>query len=622
MSVRPSAESREPAGVREPPPEGDPFRRRSEKGGGSRGVPALHTSTRRNQSPAVSPPPPVAAEQAALDDESLHSAESTEREDEGTLGAVPEYPVHALPRTAQELVRHGERTGLPPALVAGAALAAMAAAIGGRAELEITHSWHERAILWIPLLAPRGAGKSPAQDLAFGPLRDHDAQLADEADGEESLLGDTTLEALARDLHGSGGSAAIDLDELASLLRGMGEYKRGGGGDRGRLLALWSGAPWPFRRVGSSGAATNAVKLRISRPTLVICGGLQPALHELLGGEEDGLRPRWLPHLTGTPDGGVGLDAGRVPVDWQVLLLSRLLSRRDVKRTWNLSDAARTAFGAYRAEWKQQARTGEAASVSAALVKADVHCARIVLVLAEAERSCVREIDAGLVHRAAEIVRFTLDCWRALPEQGALVLSRRDGQLDRAIFRLIAWLDDHGGEATRRELQRACVAGVRTAADLDALLRRYESAYPGTVVRVRQEHGKGLPSVVVKAPRRRSLTLVSASADTRVSGGQTPDKQRGSAGVRTADTSRADTSPADTLPEGGADAAQVQSPTDPGALLDEYPEAHGGDPDVRLDSGSGHGAFDLPDPADYAQTDGGYAEWDAEVERRRGERAP
>jgi hypothetical protein len=253
----------------------------------------------------------------------LGAVRATSVADEHALGAIPEYPLTALPAAAQELVCYGERVGLLPALVAGAALAALGTAIGPESEIEIFPGWRERAILWVALLAPRGAGKSPSQDLAFGPLREHDAQLDEQEDvdaGQEILLGDQTIEALARSLHESQGAGALDLDELSVLLRGLGEYKRGGGGDRGRFLGLWTGAPWSLTRVGSSGKAGNAVKLRIRRPTLVLCGGLQTALHELLGSEEDGLRPRWLPHLAAMPENSGTLCGIKQPQAWQLLL--------------------------------------------------------------------------------------------------------------------------------------------------------------------------------------------------------------------------------------------------------------------------------------------------------------
>jgi Protein of unknown function (DUF3987) len=174
------------------------------------------------------------------------------------------------------------------------------------------------------------------------------------------------------------------VDELAVLLRGLSEYKRGGGGDRGRLLGLWPGAPWNYTRVGSSGKKDNAVNLRIPRPTLVLCGGLQPHLHELLGGEEDGLRLRFLPHLATLPDED-GLGSNASPTAWQLLPARDLAPKRRAARTWRFDNQAREAFTAYRSAWKQQARGAETATTAAALVKADVHLARVALVLTEAE---------------------------------------------------------------------------------------------------------------------------------------------------------------------------------------------------------------------------------------------
>jgi hypothetical protein len=464
------------------------------------------------------------------------------------LGAIPDYPVEVLPVAARSLVACGVEAGLPAALLGGAVLAAMAAAIGPTAQIEVTPTWHERAILWIPLLAPRGAGKSPSQDLAFEPLRSHDAQLGEDDDGEV-LFGDTTLEALARSLHGAHGAGTVDLDELAVLLRGMGEYKRGAGGDRGRFLALWSGAPWRFTRVGG-GDKTNKVKLRVPRPTLTIVGGLQPALHELLGGEEDGLRPRWLPHLAALPDEEGDLGDRRRPSDWQMLLGQHLLPKRQEPREWKLGGSALAAFEGHRRRWKASARAGESASTSAALVKGDVHCARIALVLAEAQApGRGGEVEASVINRAARIVDFTIDCWRALPEQGGLALSTRDWRLDQHLERLVAWLEEHGGQASRRELQQARVAGARTASDLDALLKRYEERFPGHVTEDTPPTG-GLATVIVRAPRRVPSTNGVDSGNTDIQAHENGRSRAKSDGVATVNTDRVNTGSGNTAPGG------------------------------------------------------------------------
>ena len=476
---------------------------------------------------------------------------------------MPDYPTETLPAVAQTLVELGAKHGLPPALVGGAALSALATAVGSGAEIQVAKTWEERAILWVPLIAPAGAGKSPAQKLAYAPLRAYDESLPGE--DHPLLHGDLTLEALARNLNEED-SAALDIDELSTLLRGLGEYKRGGGGDRGRFLALWTGHPWRYTRVGGGGKPTNQVNLRAARPTVVICGGLQTRLHELLGGEDDGARPRWLPHLAQLP-GQVGdLSDRHPPIGWERLLTGELVPQRQEPRVWTLSPAARVAFHAHRSDWKRQARETSGA-VSAALTKADVHLARVTLVSAEAGRPGVGgEVGTDLVERATAVVNFALDCWRALPEQGSLSLSWRDTKLDEGVERLRIWLEEHGGEASRRELQRSRVAGVRTGTDLDQLLDPLRGHIPTCVAEAAQGHG-GLPTVVVRAPARKPPTpALSPLVTPRVAGAPSSRRDGPRGTVTTGDTVAAVTPPGGTAGDGETQAEGARAPEATGEL--------------------------------------------------------
>ena len=135
------------------------------------------------------------------------------------------------------------------------------------------------------------------------------------------------------------------------------------------------------------------------------------------------------------------------------------------------------------------------------MVKADVHLARVALVLAELDAPGTGGmVNADTMERAAKIVDFTLDCWRALPEQGSFALSYRAERLNAAVDRLTAWLEEHG-EANRRQLLRLHVAGVQSAGDLDDLLRRYEQIHPGRV-EIEQPEGRGRPGQVIYPPLR------------------------------------------------------------------------------------------------------------------------
>src|SRR3954452_2787727 len=112
---------------------------------------------------------------------SFHDLREAVADTEHSLAAIPMYPVSMLPASAQALV---DASGLPAAFVAASGVAALAGAMGFNVEVEVNKAtaWTERPILGIANIGPRGAGKSPAQMFALGPLRDHDAALADDDD--------------------------------------------------------------------------------------------------------------------------------------------------------------------------------------------------------------------------------------------------------------------------------------------------------------------------------------------------------------------------------------------------------------------------------------------------------
>jgi hypothetical protein len=439
--------------------------------------------------------------------------------DDNALPAIPDYPIDCLPDPMRELVEAGVKRGLDAALVAGAALAAAATAIGNQVDIMSMLGWLERPIVWIPLIAPPGAGKSPAQELALGPLRVlNEALLLDYADQLEAwhstpqntrpatppkdpsmLTDDVTLEALARIMDGNGALGA-DLDELSGFLLGLGQYKLSASSDRARLLRLWTGSPWRYTRVGSGSKGTNAINILIPKPVLVIVGSLPTEQHHLLGDDRDGLRPRFLPHLADVRERET-FDLADVSVDAWGKALDELVSLRGTRRVWRLDAEAKLTFQAARRHWKHQVHGNETPSTAAALEKADVHALRVCLIFAELWLpGQVCEIAKDVVESAIAVVDYTLDCWRALGSAEYLSLSRRDEALNAAIPRLVAWLERRG-PVNSNLIQHNHVGGVHTADELKALLTRYAQIYPGTLQSVATG---GRPAVTVSPPIRRS----------------------------------------------------------------------------------------------------------------------
>ena len=261
------------------------------------------------------------------------------------LPGIPDYPVDALTGPLREIVDAGSAAGLPAALVAGAALGTLAT-VCAMADLRVYETWIVRPCLWIPLIAPPGGGKTPAITLARGKLRDLDAKMhaifSDELQiwlaspakdrGEPPadptrLVNDITIEMVARWLAAGDGTGGVDADELTEWLRSLSKYRQGGGTDAARWLGLWSTQPWRYQRVGSH------IDLLVPRPVITVCGGIQPQFLPLLGREGDGMRPRWLPHMSLTteldPKGGCPAPA------WDAAI-TKLYEVRN-SRTWTMS---------------------------------------------------------------------------------------------------------------------------------------------------------------------------------------------------------------------------------------------------------------------------------------------
>ena len=421
----------------------------------------------------------------------------------GALAAVPEYPVIDGP-LGKLVLSSGH---LPPALVGGSGLAALAAAASGWS-LVMPDMSVQYPVLWVSLIAPRGAGKSPALDLAFETLRDLDAgswrdfrrdlaewsrEKADERGPKPTdpsiLLDDFTMEHLARALSGGDERACVVSDELSGWLRGLGRYGRGGGAaEVSRMLSLWSSSPWKFARV------TGETSLLIGRPVVSVVGGIQPHLHGLLGDDETGMRPRWLPHYV--PAWKAKWGTHRAPASWVNRITELYFG---AGHTLHMDGAGLRAWEEQRERWHGLSSDhGASDTVHGALAKADVQCARIALVLAAAG-GVDGDLPVWCVRAAAEIVDYVLGVWASLPSPEEFALSERDRVMREKVAKLLTAVEQRGGSMRRSDIQTAHVAGITSGADCDALIKAYAKVYPGCIRTVKTG---GRPVQIVISPER------------------------------------------------------------------------------------------------------------------------
>jgi hypothetical protein len=239
--------------------------------------------------------------------------------------AVP-FPVDALPRGCQRFVMEGsEAIGCPPDLLALPVLATLSAGIGASRVVEIKRGWTEGASLFLGVVAPPGAKKTPAAKAATEPVRERQGRLQREhrkkmevydqemrewevdkklsykddkpaprqpekPSMERVIADDTTVEALVGILEDNPRGVLVDKDELTGWVRAMDQYKGGKGADRQHWLSIWSSKPVVVDRKSRAGEPVI-----LTRPWVSLLGGIQPSmLKELGAAREDGLLDRFL----------------------------------------------------------------------------------------------------------------------------------------------------------------------------------------------------------------------------------------------------------------------------------------------------------------------------------------
>ncbi|MGI5179556.1 DUF3987 domain-containing protein [Dactylosporangium sp. CA-152071] len=452
---------------------------------------------------AMVPPARVVDEIVAL----LYRAANPDGKDGAVpLRRAPEYPTKWLPPVMQaQLDAIG---ALPMAAVAGALLGCGSAA-SMMSRLVIDDTRRVVPTLWIPSIGDAGSGKTPAADLAWKPYRSHaeraalryvaemkawkdldprDRRIMPKPVNSSKLSEDTTVEMLARKLNGNGECIALVPDELTTVLDGIGQYKQRGGGvgsDKARFLALWSGKSWTYERVGKD---DDPLFIHIANPVMPVFGTIQPEFVSRLGDAASDMQPRWLPHWS---EGLSGTETGRTAFEWEAALRV-LLHDLERPRAWGMPrdcDARRELLAAEERWATERADITQTAASTSFLAKGGEHAARIALVLAEvcaAGEAASRgesKVTTGViplwaVRAAVEVVDYCAAVWRMLPDtQAPLSRSWAEARIAEKDGVLNAWLRKHGGQATKREIQRAGVAGAKTMDDAQALVDRHVAVY-------------------------------------------------------------------------------------------------------------------------------------------------
>lgn len=196
---------------------------------------------------------------------------STEPLDIFRVPVAPPVPAEAFPAVLRKFaVPMAQAAGHDPGayLIAGLAAASGAIDDAVRVLLRPQSDFFQSARLWVLLIGPSSAAKSPAIKAATKPLydlhgnlrRDHAEKIAgmteDEARKEpvpSVIVGDTTIEALRDTLRDNPRGVIAIYEELDSWIGSHDAYRGGGGSkDRGEWLCLYDGGPHTVDRATGS----------------------------------------------------------------------------------------------------------------------------------------------------------------------------------------------------------------------------------------------------------------------------------------------------------------------------------------------------------------------------------
>jgi hypothetical protein len=390
--------------------------------------------------------------------------------------AAQPFPRWVIPGAAGGLVEHGAKAfQVDEAMLGPLVLGALFGAVGNSRVVRLTNSWTEPAVGWFVVVAPSGAGKSPALECVMRPLQAHDAALhaawvyeceVAEEEGvnkkplcERLVTADSTFEGLCSMLGNSARGMVLVADELAGWLGGFTRYSGGGraASEEARWLPMHGARSLQVDRKGSG-------PLRIDRASLSIVGGVQPGVLSKALGQTDfesGLVARLclsLPAVrTRVWDRKLELPAGLE--DAYAAQVNDLLSLQAVPRNGRLEPVALVWDAQAEREWAAHHRwVNELAARSddrerAALSKLEGMAARFALVLHLARRAAGEGIDPGTIdaesmRRGAVLVKwFWTEAQRVYE-----VLTEGAAGADQ--LTLVEWIKAQGGQTSVREMQR------------------------------------------------------------------------------------------------------------------------------------------------------------------------
>jgi len=313
------------------------------------------------------------------------------------------FPIDVFPKVLRDFaVNVSETYGTPIEFGAMAALTAISASLQKKIQL-FDGRFYNYPQLWVMIVAPTGTGKTEPMNLAFSPLqaiekvsfdayqieyskwqieasecRSNKQPEPDKPIFKQSLIDDSTPEALYETLSNNDESLTLFRDELSGWFADFGRY--GKSGEISRYLSIFNNGQFTINR------KQDRPRL-ISKPFLSILGSIQPkVLHDVLNSnnmKESGFSSRFLyvaPQQIERPK-YTESEPDKEIIDRYNELINQTHALK-IDYCLTLSVEAKELFKAYYDDLAYLCNSSTDEFLKGGYAKLDIHCLRVALIIA------------------------------------------------------------------------------------------------------------------------------------------------------------------------------------------------------------------------------------------------
>lgn len=348
------------------------------------------------------------------------------------INDIAAFPYDIFPEEIQGFIRSQR---IQHEYLAGSILAALSTAIGNSTVLSPMDGYIVKPILYLAIVAPPGASKTPALSKAFKPIEEYDNELykgyeielkdyndkLNEYDkskkkGEDkplkpsfpqTIIKDSTIEMVVKILSYNKGGCALVADELVGFLNRMNQYKSGD--EVQKWLSMWSGDSILLQRITRD-------ENKVEEPFCTIVGGIQPGVLESLSKDDNAHNGFYHRFIFVYPEPQRKTEWEQITIPKHVndsfkkIFIDLIKLRNEEKAIYYLSPEANDLYKSWFDNKNRKYNVATSDHIKGIIAKYQDYCLRFALIIQVAEDLSNRsyEIRVASIERAIRLTEYFL----------------------------------------------------------------------------------------------------------------------------------------------------------------------------------------------------------------------